>query len=421
MGFLRRQAVTAALVANAIRPAPGYVPQVPAFFASWLTGELAPHALAATVADAAVHATPSRRDRRALALAGLNIAGLVYLVSLARRVQHHAEDSLTEGLGVDYGEQLDRRPSPAELATPWRSLVNPFRNRADGVRIERDIAYNDHGKRGRLDLYLPDDDPEKAPVLLQVHGGAWTIGTKDQQGLPLMRHLAAKGWICVAINYRLAPRDRWPAQIVDVKQAIAWIREHIGSYGGDPDYIAITGGSAGGHLCSLAALTPNDPAWQPGFEDADTSVQACVPHYGVYDLTGTVGGRKASLMRDRFLARYVFPARYDDDPSAYEEASPLTRVTAEAPDFFVLHGAHDSLVPVAQARELVSRLRSTSDATVVYAELPGAQHAFDVFPSIRSAHVVRAIDRFLHWHWGRYRSLPSSRGSEQWSSSAGGD
>ncbi len=412
MGFLRRQAVTAAFVANAIRPLPGFQVQVPAFFASWLTNELAPHVLAATVADAAAHATPSRRDRRALALAGINTAGLLYLVALARRVQQQAEESLTEGLGLDYGEQLDEQPTPADLATPWRSLVNPFRNRADGVRVERDIAYNDHGKRGLLDLYLPaEGDVENAPVLLQVHGGAWTIGTKDQQGLPLMRHLAAKGWICVAINYRLAPRDRWPAQIVDVKEAIAWIHQHIASYGGDPDYIAITGGSAGGHLCSLAALTPNDPAWQPGFEDADTTVQACVPHYGVYDLTGSTADRKASLMRDRFLARWVFPSRYDDDPSVYEQATPLNRVTPDAPDFFVLHGVHDSLVPVTQARELVARLRETSKASVVYAELPGAQHAFDVFPSIRSAHVVRAIDRYLHWHWNSWRSTRVPAGS----------
>ncbi len=404
MGFLRRQVVTAALTANAIHPLPGFPTQVPTFFASWLTGELAPHVLAVTAADAAAHSTAARRDRTALALAGLNGAGLLYLVSQARRVQQQAEESLTEGLGIDYFEQLDQKPTPADLATPWRSLVYPFRNRASGVRVERDIAYNDHGRRGLLDLYLPaEGDVANAPVLLQVHGGAWTIGTKDQQGLPLMRHLAAKGWICVAINYRLAPRDRWPAQIVDVKEAIAWIREHIASYGGDPDYIAITGGSAGGHLCSLAALTPNDPTWQPGFEDADTSVQACVPHYGVYDVAGAVGGRKAALMRDRFLARWVFPDRYDADPDAYERASPLRRVSPDAPDFFVLHGAHDSLVPVTQARELVRLLRETSRRTVVYAELPGAQHAFDVFPSIRSAHIVRAIDRYLHWHWNSWR------------------
>ena len=71
-----------------------------------------------------------------------------------------------------------------------------------------------------------------------------------------MQHMAAKGWVCVAINYRLSPRDPFPAHVIDVKRAIAWIREHIAEYGGNPDYIAITGGSAGGHLAALAALTP---------------------------------------------------------------------------------------------------------------------------------------------------------------------
>ena len=69
----------------------------------------------------------------------------------------------------------------------------------------------------------------------------------------------------------------------------------------------------------------------------------------------------------------------------------------------MIHGAHDTLVPVDQARQFVARLREVSKRTVVYAELPGAQHAFDIFPSIRSAHIVRAIDRYLHWHWNQYR------------------
>jgi acetyl esterase/lipase len=240
-------------------------------------------------------------------------------------------------------------------------------------------------------------------VLLQVHGGAWTIGKKDQQGIPLMRHLAAKGWICVAINYRLAPRDPFPAQIIDVKQGIAWIRENIAAYGGDPDYIAITGGSAGGHLTALAALTANDPAWQPGFEDVDTSVQVAVPHYGVYDVAGATELKSVALTRDRFMAPAVFKKRWATEPEAFEAASPILRITPDAPDFFVLHGSHDTLVGVKQAQMFVAKLREVSKRTVVYAELPGAQHAFDVFPSIRSAHIVRAIDRYLHWHWNQYR------------------
>jgi acetyl esterase/lipase len=218
-----------------------------------------------------------------------------------------------------------------------------------------------------------------------------------------MQHLAAQGWVCVAINYRLAPRDPFPAHIVDVKRAIAWIRENIAEYGGDPGYIAITGGSAGGHLAALAALTPNDPAYQPGFEDADTTIQAAIPHYGVYDFSGATGSKAAILMRDRFLAPRVVRKKYADSPDVFEAASPILRITEDAPDFFVIHGRSDTLVSVAQARSFVEKLREVSKRSVVYAELPGTQHAFDVFPSIRSAHVVRAVDRFLMWHWNQYR------------------
>jgi acetyl esterase/lipase len=406
MGFLRRQLITAALTANALRPVKSFELGIPSFAAGWLTSELAPHLLALTAADAAVHSTGRRRDRAGLLLAGANAAGLAYLIKQSRDVQDAAEASLVEGLGVDYLEQLETKPTPADLAVPWRKLVYPFRMREPRVRVEKDVPYNEaHGKRGLLDIYLPADKPAGAgaPILLQVHGGGWTIGTKDQQGIPLMQHMAAKGWICVAPNYRLSPRDPWPAHIVDVKRAIAWIREHIADYGGDPDYIAITGGSAGGHLVALAAVTPNDREWQPGFEDVDTSVQAAIPHYGVYDFAGSTGTRAAIRLRDRFLAPRILQTSWAEHPEVFEAASPILRITPDAPDFFVLHGVGDTLVPVDQARQFVARLREVSKRTVVYAELPGAQHAFDVFPSIRSAHVVRAIERYLHWHWNGYR------------------
>ncbi len=408
MGFRRRQAITAALTANAIRPLPTYAAGVPSFFAGWLTGELAPQVLALTAADAAVNAASGRRrDPLALGLSAASAAGLGYLIWQSRAVRDRVEDALTEGLGLDYVEQLDEAPTPADLATPWRSLVNPFRifrAQNEAIHIERDIAFGDAGARHHLDIYLPAERPAGgAPVLLQVHGGAWTIGKKDQQGIPLMQHLAAKGWVCVAINYRLAPRDPFPAQIIDVKKGIAWIRENIAAYGGDPDYIAITGGSAGGHLTALAALTPNDPTWQPGFEDVDTSVQLAIPHYGIYDMGSETGLTSVRLMRDRFLGPRVFKKSFRSEPEAFEAASPISRISADAPDFFILHGTLDTLVGVEQARLFTEKLRRESKRTVVYAELPATQHAFDVFPSVRSAHVVRAIDRYLHWHWNQYR------------------
>ena len=267
--------------------------------------------------------------------------------------------------------------------------------------MKRNVPFAPYGKRGMLDVYTSTNTPESgAPVLLQVHGGGWMIGKKEQQGLALMEHLAAKGWVCVAVNYRLAPRDRWPAQIVDVKQAIAWIKEHIADYGGDPDYVAITGGSAGGHLTALTALTPNDPAFQPGFEEVDTTVQVAVPHYGVYDMAGASGLRTC-----RAVPRPV-PCQVGHAGVVRRGPRDLRGCNAAAPG----HARRPRLLRAPRpqrharrrrpgARSSSQRLRETSKRSVVYAELPHAQHAFDVFPSIRSQHIVRAIDRYLHWHW----------------------
>src|SRR5699024_3532541 len=253
------------------------------------------------------------------------------------------------------------------------------------------------GTRRLLDIYRPRAGGKQLPVLLQVHGGAWMIGSKDHQGLPLMLHTARNGWLCVAINYPLSPTARWPDHIVAVKRAIAWIRDNIADYGGDPDHIAITGGSAGGHLAALTALSPNEPQFQPGFGSADTTVQACVPLYGVYDFAATSGSAASRFRLRRVLARYVVGTDPDQHRERYLQASPLDRITAAAPPFFVLHGTDDTLVPVGEARQFTEQLRPHSRNPVAYAELSGAQHAFDIFGSIRSTHVIRGIHRFLEY------------------------
>ena len=395
---------------NALRPVPSYYAGIPAMFGGWLTSELAPHLLTLTAVDTVrelVRPPAAGRSRPGLALAAGSLAGLGTLVVQSERAKTHVEGALSEGLGDDYRDRLSEKHDDLDLSTPLGQLAMPFRMRNEGVEVIKDISYVDHGRRGLLDVYRPRDSDTGhrqggAPVLLQVHGGGWTMGTKDQQGIPLMLHMAAHGWVCVAINYRLSPRDAFPAHLVDVKRAIAWIREHGPSYGGDPDFLAITGGSAGGHLAALAALTPNDPEYQPGFEEADTTVQAAVPHYGVYDFAGASGTRKARLMRDGFLGPRILQKNPRQEIEEFEKASPMLQVSAEAPPFFVIHGRHDTLVEVSQARQFVEALRSISKQTVAYAELPGTQHAFDVFPSIRSAHVVRGVDRFLRFTYDRW-------------------
>jgi acetyl esterase/lipase len=200
--------------------------------------------------------------------------------------------------------------------------------------------------------------------------------------------------VCVSINYRLSPRATFPDPIVDVKRAIAWIREHAAEYGADASFLVVTGGSAGGHLCALAALTANDPEWQPGFEHVDTHVDACVAFYGVYDFTDSQGHYHHRGLA-RLLERTVMKVPFETGRVAYERASPLSRVSEQAPPFLVVHGDRDTLVPVEVARHFVAALRARTKAPVAYAEIPGAQHAFEIFPSLRTALVVHGVERFV--------------------------
>ena len=139
--------------------------------------------------------------------------------------------------------------------------------------------------------------------------------------------------------------------------------------------------------------TPNLAEFQPGFEDADTSVAAAVPFYGVYDFTDRYGADNADLAR--FLAERVFKTTREQDRASWEQASPISHVGPHAPPFFVLHGTNDSLVPIEQPRAFVDALRKRSQQSVVYAELPGAQHAFETMPSVRTHATVQAVERFL--------------------------
>ena len=283
--------------------------------------------LALTALDTAQHVArqgrlqPGRRPRALLAA-----GGYAALIQRGHGAKVEVEQRSAEALGADYADAPRARPhDPADLATPWRSFVNPFDMRHVDVVARRRLPYAPGGRRFELDVYHHRDAPPGAPVLLQVHGGGWVIGEKEQQGIPLMMRMAARGWVCVAINYPLSPKARWPQHIIGVKRAIAWIREHIGEYGGDPAHVAITGQSAGGHLAALAALTPNDSTWQPGFEHVDTTVQACVPHYGVYDFTAEDGTRASQERMEGLLKRWVMApdAQYPQD---YRAASPLYRV-----------------------------------------------------------------------------------------------
>lgn len=372
------------------------------FLFGWLVGELVPFVVGAqalvALAMLAVHGEHVLSDA---------VSVVVLVAAWGVMLRHYIaggdaaqvmEDALQKALGQDYQQHIRpefvaRFPRSVLPAT----LARPFRLDLPEVTRVRDVVYAEaDGQRLLLDVYHRNDLPAACPVLFQLHGGGWTekMGSKNEQARPLMNHMAARGWVCVSVDYRLSPGASFPAHIIDCKRALAWVRAHISRWGGDPAFVVATGGSAGGHLCSLLALSANDPQWQPGFEDVDTSVQGCVPFYGVYDLSGRHGLKPNGAILE-VLESWVIKKRYHEAAALYESGSPIERVHAGAPPFLVIHGDRDGLCPVAEARLFAQRLAGVSGSPVAYAEIPGAQHAFDIFRSLRSELVMYGVERFL--------------------------
>ncbi len=362
-------------------------PAAAGWLLGWLSAEFAPHVLTGH----ALSAVPSPLEKVASALA-------------VQRADTVLDTALQETFGEGYTASVHHPLEPYTARRPHvAAVLDAMRHRRRYSATTTNISYGPGGRSHLLDVWRRPDLPEgrRAPVLIQVPGGGWSVNDKRGQAYPLMSRMVELGWICVAINYSRSPRNAWPAHIVDVKRAIAWVRENIADYGGDPDFIAITGGSAGGHLCSLAALSSDDPGLQPGFEDADTSVQAAAPYYGVYDLTNvdTMHGLMMPL-----LEHVVMQRRLADDPQLYRDASPTHRAHRDAPPFFVLHGDSDAVIPSSQARNFAAALRGAGAHTVSYAELPNAHHAFDTIATLRCQLAAEAVATFLGIVYGRHLS-----------------
>jgi len=407
---LLRAAVELANAANGFRPLArkGY-PTIAVFWVGWPTSELPAFYAAGSMFDAVRRGLRGDfRGRRGIAALALTVLSWGFLAAIQRRnlttPRPVLREALVEGLGENFADVLDTlpsTPSPSGRPTAWRTTWA----RRQFVEKMNIVTYGPHGRANLADVWRRRDLPRdgKAPVLLEVPGGAWAIGWRRPQAYPLMSHLADRGWICVAMNYRVSPLHTWPDHMIDVKRALAWVKENIADYGGDPNFVAITGGSAGGHLTALAALTAGDPEYQPGFEDADTSVVAAVPVYGRYDWYTTHGNGRREFIG--YLERLVVKRQFTRFPDIYVDASPIRRLRADAPPLFILHGENDSLIPVDEARDFVAAMREVSQSPVLYAELPGAQHAFDIFSSPRAHNSAEAVGEFLSWVYASRMSL----------------
>jgi acetyl esterase/lipase len=387
----RRPALaTAAALAGALNTANAWRPlgwgsterAIPSWAAGLLTSEL-PLALLGAQALAAWRlrgsGTPASR-----ALTAASWAALAALELRARQAAPALARALAEALGPDY-RQRSRHPRPWPESIPGVIGTLLAHRRYTGGR--RNLSYGPAGHRNQLDLWRRADLPRDAgaPVLVQVHGGGWVTGDRTGQAYPLMVLMAELGWVCASISYRLSPRATWPAQLDDVRAAVAWIKQHVSEHGGDPSFVAITGGSAGGHLSMLAALDP------------DCELQAAVPFYGPPDWTNRAAYRRDLIVRH--IAAKVIKQPLQAARELYAQASPIDCVHAGAPPFFVLQGTNDNLVNPADQRAFVRELRAVSRRPVAYAELPGAFHAFDLFSSTRASAAASAAADFLGVLW----------------------
>jgi acetyl esterase/lipase len=310
-------------------------------------------------------------------LAGLGVAvlttiGLAIVVRRELQAGPAIEQATGRRLSAGQGLESDRRTPPGQPSTSSlaRILFTPFPVWRRDVEKITDISYGDAGAAHQLDLYRHRSRPAGAPVLIHFHGGHFRGGSKSREARAIFFRLAARGWVCISANYRLREAGRFPNSLIDAKKAIAWAHRHAPQYDGDPSVLVVAGSSAGAHLAAMAALTPNDPAFQPEFAQDDTSVSAAVCLYGYY------GNRAYS------------------GPLA---SSPLACVNADACPFFVAHGTNDTLTSVEAAAHFAEQVRSTSAGPVIYAQLPGAQHGFDLFRSLRLERVIDGIEAFAAW------------------------
>ncbi|HUC27370.1 MAG TPA: alpha/beta hydrolase [Streptosporangiaceae bacterium] len=304
-------------------------------------------------------------------LTALTTAGLVTVAWRGLRTRAAIDHALTEGLGAGWSTTIDAQMSRQLRRTlPLARIVfAPFVYRRRDVERIANVSYGNAGRKNMLDIYRHRSHPAGSPVLVHLHGGGLFMGRKNREALPLLYQFASHGWLCISANYRLRPAATFPDHLIDVKKVICWVREHGHLYGGSAAPVFVAGSSSGGQLAALAALTPNEPAYQPGFESADTSVSAVI-----------------------CLHSYYGAGTGDGSPSA-----PLAYHGTDAPPFFVVHGDRDSLIPVKMARLFAERLQTASPNPVVYAELPGGQHGFDRFHSLRFDSVVNGIEAFAAW------------------------
>lgn len=250
------------------------------------------------------------------------------------------------------------------------------------VSVIADQAYLPEGRSEKLDIYYPADAPPSAkfPGILMIHGGGWMNGDKAaKREKSIANDLVPNGYVCVSINYKLGDNS-WPRNLIDCQEAIRFMQTKCGKYGLDPDSIAIMGGSAGGHLALMLALTADEPNFAGSNMASPKSIKAVIDLYGVTNVLTRQEtdptGKPSGVLKDGTTAR-VFGCKRGEKPSIWKDGSPVNHVKASSPPILILHGMADTTVDYQQSTELYEVCKKAGSRCQLYL-IGGLGHTFDL-------------------------------------------
>lgn len=234
-----------------------------------------------------------------------------------------------------------------------------------------DVTYKQaDGVALTVDLFVPRDSTGPIPVVVFVHGGVWTWGSKRDY-VDFAGRLAGDGVAAVLVDFRKAQGNGFLEPVTDIKDALRWTRAHAGEYGLDPDRIGLFGSSSGGHLASLAAFAGNGEGLGDDPEGESSAVQACFLLYGLYDLeTATEVGKPWEA-----IIRFYMGGTVDELPDEYALYSPLAHIDGSEPPTYFMHGTKDAMVPLAQPEACRDAL-DAAGVPVTLQPVDGLGHGF---------------------------------------------
>ena len=226
----------------------------------------------------------------------------------------------------------------------------------------------------RLDLYLPAANGTPAPLVVWVHGGAWSRGSRSEHPLA---PLVARGWAVASVDYRLTPVAPFPANVHDLKAAVRFLRARHAEHGFAPERIAIAGASAGAHLAALVGVTNGHRELEGEVgehRDQSSAVQAIVSFYGASNLETILAQSTPYGLGVRIPAlQLLLRGQPADQPALARLASPVAHVGPGDPPLLLLHGDQDPQMPVAQSLELLGAYERAG-LPVRFVPLHGAKH-----------------------------------------------